>query len=139
MPRLAGFKGAVYLDTGQASATNRIADIYNITLEVEQELAECGVKLEAFEKYQQGRLMGRLTGERYITDTTTVTGGIGSPGSGADLVGGSVMGAELIFLSPTSGNHFIGNQVSGAFRPSARSLPAQEKASMSPERAGWNE
>src|SRR6266849_264889 len=111
MPRMAGFKGAVYLNIGQNAATNRIADIYNITFEFEQDMAECGIKLEAFEKYQQGGLRGRLTGERYITDDATKTGGLATPnvpGSGVDLAGGSVMAANVGFLAPNAANHFIG-------------------------------
>lgn len=117
MPRLAGKQGAVYLD---AAGTNKIADIHNISFEIEQQLEECGVKLEPFEVYQQGKLTGRLTGERYITDTATATVGLtpaNPPGSNNNLVGGSVMSALLGGYSPLGGTaHFIGAQVNWSFK-----------------------
>ena len=81
MPRLAGKQGSVYL------GAHKIADIYNITFEIEQELADAGVKLEIHEVYAAGRVTSRLSGERYITDTLTSI-------SGNPEVGGSVWGCS---------------------------------------------
>ncbi len=101
MPRLAGKNGTVWL------GPNRIADINNITLEIEQELAECSVKLEVPETYAPGRITSRLTGERYITDTTTNIGA--NP-----AVGGSVMGAQLSANKPAA-NTYVGATVTWRF------------------------
>src|SRR6266852_6024915 len=117
MPRLAGKQGAVYI------GANRVADIYNITLEME--LAEAGVKLEVHEVYVPGRVTSRLTGERYITDSTDTVYAGSNP-----LSGGSVMGQEFFYLQPHAGttaavapgagmaplgNHFIGATVTWTF------------------------
>jgi hypothetical protein len=116
MPRLAGKQGSVYLDP---SGTNKIADIFNISFEYEQQLEECGVKLEPFETYQQGKLTARLTGERYITDTRTVTLGLTPPNNitaSNALVGGSTLSALLNAFAPQSGSsHFVGKQVVWTF------------------------
>lgn len=102
MPRLAGKQGAVYL------GTSKIADIFNITLEVEMELAEASIKLEVHEIYVPGRVTSRLTGERYITDSATSI--ITNP-----EVGGSVMAKNLAANLPAAGNNYLGATVTWFF------------------------
>jgi len=102
MPRLAGKQGAIYL------GANKIADIFNITLEIEQELAECSVKLEVHELYVAGVVRSRLTGERYITDSATNIGV--NP-----EVGGSVMAKNLVANIPAVGNNYLGATVTWFF------------------------
>jgi len=87
---------------------NRIADIYNITFEIELELADAGVKLEVHEVYAAGRATSRLSGERYITDTTTSI-------SGNPEVGGSVWGSNIVTNMPASGNNYVGVTVAWTF------------------------
>jgi len=102
MPRLAGKQGSVYL------GANKISDIYNITFEIELDLAEAGVKLETHEVYAAGRMTSRLSGERYITDTATDI-------SGNPEVGGSVWGKNIVANVPASGNNYVGATVLWTF------------------------
>jgi hypothetical protein len=112
MPRLAGKQGSVYIAKGgvglTADPTNKIADIFNITFELDIETVPCGVVLEVNETYALGAVNCRLTGERYITDTTTSI-------SGNPSVGASVWGDVFAASVPASGNNYLGFTVQWEF------------------------
>lgn len=117
MPRLVGKQGVVLFVQGglglAVAPVHKIADLFNITFEVEQEVVECGIKLEVNETYALGRVNSRLTGERYITDTTTAI----SAGPPDVAAGGSVL-ASLFFAAniPAAGNNYLGFTVQWQFQ-----------------------
>lgn len=102
MPRLVGKQGAVYM-TSDATG-QKIADIFDIVLEVTQELLDATIKFEVHDVSAAGGVSSRLTCQRYITDTTTAR----PSGANSVWVGGSVMGGEIVLNAPASGNSYRG-------------------------------
>lgn len=67
MPRITGKLGSISL-TGHASAGS-IADLFNWTLEFSVRADPCGIKGQIAEQYSYGEFTGRITAERFATDT----------------------------------------------------------------------
>jgi len=113
MPRLAGKQGAVYVSKGgiglSVDPNAKIADLFNITFELDIETVPCGVVLEVNETYALGVVNCRLTGERYITDTTTAAA-YSTPDVGASVLG-TIFAANI----PASGNNYLGFTVQWEF------------------------
>ncbi len=100
--RIAGFQGAVYF------GSNKILDIFDWTLEANQEVVPCGIKGEVHEQYVAGMVTSRITAQRFVTDVATNL--VASP---TNEQGGSVFGQNLGLNIPASANspHWTGLQV----------------------------
>lgn len=103
MPRLVGKQGAVYI--GGTGTGQKIADIYNWTLEVNVEVAECGRKGETHQKYAVGATTSRVTAERYVTSPTALASlAVVAGTSGGNSTGGNTVTYQLVGLDDTPGS-----------------------------------
>jgi len=92
--RLAGFRGSVYF------GALKIFDIFDWTLEIQQEVALAAIKGEVHNTYAAGPVMSRVTAQRFVTDVSTNL----NADAGADELGGSVFARNLVADVPASGN-----------------------------------
>lgn len=110
MARITGKQGAVYI--GGTSTGNKIADLYNWTLEVDVEMAECSVKADKHEKYVVGRTTSRVTAERYVTNPTALASlAVTAGGTGGNSTGGTTVTFKLEGLDDTPGSAPAGGPV----------------------------
>lgn len=69
MPPISGLNGAVYFGTSPV----KVADTYNWTLDITEQVHRTSVKGDAWERKQAGRADGTLTIDRYIATTAVLT------------------------------------------------------------------
>jgi hypothetical protein len=93
--RLAGFRGSVYF------GSNKILDIFDWTLEIQQEVAMAAIKGEVHNNYAAGGVTSRVTAQRFSTDVTTDLSNSGPP---TNEQGGSVFAQNLVADVPAAGN-----------------------------------
>ncbi len=89
MARITGKAGAVYING--TSGANKIADIYNWEMDVDVEMAECGIKGEKHQKYVAGTTTSRVRAQRYTVNPTLASPGAVTAGNSADTAGGTTV------------------------------------------------